>query len=215
MNQQNFDPHNLDWEFPRWRISAGGLIHIELAWLAASGVIGWYLAGLPAESLLALAYRYLCGSNVLGLFVLGNAVGYLIYEEFRMVLSRIHFREQQEKLARERAKVMAEVEAKRAEAAAEAEANTAEVVARAAEAAAKSAVDAAAKLAAEAAAKAAAAAVTEVRKTALEEGQRAAWREITAWYQRLQAAQAEGRPFDEPPPGPPEVGGDNGSVQAG
>lgn len=210
MNQQNFDPHNLDWEFPRWRISAGGLIHIELAWLAASGVIGWYLAGLPADSLLALAYRYLCGSNVLGLFVLGNAVGYLIYEEFRMVLSRIHFREQQEKLARERAKVMAEVEAKKAEAAAEAEANTAEVVARAAEAAAKSA----ATVAAEAAAKAVVDAIAETRKSALEEGQRAAWREIAAWYQRLQAAQAEGRPFDEPPPGPPEVGGDNGNVQA-
>lgn len=206
MNQQNFDPHNLDWEFPRWRISAGGLIHIELAWLAASGVIGWYLAGLPADSLLALAYRYLCGSNVLGLFVLGNAVGYLIYEEFRMVLSRIHFREQQEKLARERAKVMAEAAAERAAVVAEAvaavEAKRDEVVAKAAE------------VAAEAAAKAAAAAVTEVRKTALEEGQRAAWREIAAWYQRLQAAQAEGRPFDEPPPGPPEIG-DNGSGQAG
>ena len=214
MNQQNFDPHNPDWEFPRWRISAGGLIHIELAWLAASGVIGWYLAGLPADSLLALAYRYLCGSNVLGLFVLGNAVGYLIYEEFRMVLSRIHFREQQAKLARERAKVMAEVEAKKAEAAAERAAVVAEAVA-AVEAKQGEVVVKAAEVAAEAAAKAAAAAVTEVRKTALEEGQRAAWREIAAWYQRLQAAQAEGRPFDEPPPGPPEVGGDNGSVQAG
>lgn len=199
MNQQNFDPHNLDWEFPRWRISAGGLIHIELAWLAASGVIGWYLAGLPADSLLALAYRYLCGSNVLGLFVLGNAVGYLIYEEFRMVLSRIHNREQREKMAREMAKAAAAV--------AEAEAKRDEVVARAAEAAAKSA----ATVAAEAAAKAVVDAIAETRKSALEEGQRAAWREIAAWYQRLQAAQAEGRPFDEPPPGPPEVGGSNGN----
>lgn len=214
MNQQSFDPHNLDWEFPRWRISAGGLIHIELAWLAASGVIGWYLAGLPADSLLALAYRYLCGSNVLGLFVLGNAVGYLIYEEFRMVLSRIHFREQQAKAARAMAKAMAEVEAKQAEAAAERAAVVAEAVA-AVEAKQGEVVVKAAEVAAEAAAKAAAAAVTEVRKTALAEGQRAAWREIAAWYQRLQAAQAEGRPFDEPPPGPLEVGGDNGSVQAG
>ena len=210
MNQQNFDPHNRDWGLPRWRISASGLIHIELAWLAASGVIGWYLAGLPAESPLALAYRYLCGGNVLGLFVLGNAVGYLIYEEFQMVLSRIHIREQQEKAEREMAKAMAEVEAKKAEAAAEraavvaeavaaARADTAEVVAKAAEAAAKS--------------------VVEAWKAALDEGRqegrRAAWREIAAWYQRLQAAQAEGRTFDEPPPGPPEVGGGNGGSQAG
>lgn len=192
MSQQNFDPHNLDWEFPRWRISAGGLIHIELAWLAASGVIGWYLAGLPAESLLALAYRYLCGSNVLGLFVLGNAVGYLIYEEFRMVLSRIHNREQRDKAARAAAQAVAEAVA---EAKAEAEAKAAEAVA----AVRKAALDEG---------------IQEGLQEGLQEGQRAAWREIAAWYQRLQAAQAEGRPFDEPPPGPPEIG-DNGSVQAG
>lgn len=193
MNQQNFDPHNLDWEFPRWRISAGGLIHIELAWLAVSGVIGWYLAGLPADSLLALAYRYLCGSNVLGLFVLGNAVGYLIYEEFRMVLSRIHNREQRDKAARAAAQAVAEAVA---EAKAEAEAKAAEAV----DAVRKAALDEG---------------IQEGLQEGLQEGQRAAWREIAAWYQRLQAAQAEGRPFDEPPPGPPEVGGDNGSVQAG
>ena len=31
-----------------------------------------------------------------------------------------------------------------------------------------------------------------------ETGERSRWR---AWYERMQAAQREGRPFDEPPPG--------------
>ena len=30
------------------------------------------------------------------------------------------------------------------------------------------------------------------------------YREWRAWYERMQAAQREGRPFDEPPPSPPE-----------
>ena len=35
-------------------------------------------------------------------------------------------------------------------------------------------------------------------KKAGETGERSRWR---AWYERMQAAQREGRPFDEPPPG--------------
>jgi hypothetical protein len=34
----------------------------------------------------------------------------------------------------------------------------------------------------------------------LEEGREAKDREWRAWYERYQAAQREGRPFDEPPP---------------
>ena len=38
-------------------------------------------------------------------------------------------------------------------------------------------------------------------KKAGEEGERSRWQ---AWYERMQAAQREGRPFDEPPPGQKE-----------
>ena len=93
MQQQNYDGQDGDGENRQWRISAAWLIQIELAWLLASALIGWYLGGLPAEHWAAQAYRSLAGGNSLGVFVLGNAVGYLIYEEVRMVLSGIHRRE--------------------------------------------------------------------------------------------------------------------------
>ena len=91
MNQQSYD--STEEETREWRISAGWLIQIELGWLVATGFIGWHLGGLPPDTWLAQAYRVLAGGNVLGLFVLGNAAGYLIYEEIKMVLARIHQRE--------------------------------------------------------------------------------------------------------------------------
>lgn len=93
MQQRNYDGQDGDGENRQWRISAAWLVQIELAWLLASALIGWYLGGLPAEHWAAQAYRSLAGGNTLGVFVLGNAVGYLIYEEVRMVLSGIHRRE--------------------------------------------------------------------------------------------------------------------------
>ena len=93
MQQRNYDGQDGDGENRQWRISAAWLVQIELAWLLASALIGWYLGGLPAEHWAAQAYRSLAGGNSLGVFVLGNAVGYLIYEEVRMVLSGIHRRE--------------------------------------------------------------------------------------------------------------------------
>ena len=40
-------------------------------------------------------------------------------------------------------------------------------------------------------------AVKKARKEAVDEERRA----VAVWYERQQAAQREGRPFDEPPPG--------------
>ena len=41
----------------------------------------------------------------------------------------------------------------------------------------------------------------ERQEAARQEGQEAALQAVAAWYERQQAAQREGRPFDEPPPG--------------
>ena len=38
----------------------------------------------------------------------------------------------------------------------------------------------------------------------LAEGEAKNYRKWQAWYERMQAAEREGRPFDEPPPSPPE-----------
>jgi uncharacterized membrane protein len=38
----------------------------------------------------------------------------------------------------------------------------------------------------------------------LAEGEVKNYRKWQAWYERMQAAEREGRPFDEPPPSPPE-----------
>ncbi len=160
MNQQSYD--SPDEEAREWHISAGWLIQIELGWLVATGFIGWHLGGLPPDTWPAQAYRVLAGGNVLGLFVLGNAAGYLLYEEIKMVLARIHQRE---------------------------------TIAKAVNKAVKDAVKEAVKEA-----------VKKTREEVLEEQQQA----VAAWYERQQAAQREGRPFDEPPPG--YVNGDaNGS----
>lgn len=77
----------------RWRISPGWLIQIELVWLLLAGVGGWLLGDLPDSNWAAVAYRNLTGGNILGLFLLGNAVGYLLYEEVNMVLARMHTEE--------------------------------------------------------------------------------------------------------------------------
>lgn len=77
----------------RWRISPGWLIQIELVWLLLAGVAGWLLGDLPDSNWAAIAYRNLTGGNILGLFLLGNAVGYLLYEEVNMVLARMHTEE--------------------------------------------------------------------------------------------------------------------------
>ena len=163
MNQQTYD--SPEEEAREWRISAGWLIQIELGWLVATGFIGWHLGGLPPDTWPAQAYRVLAGGNVLGLFVLGNAAGYLLYEEIKMVLARIHQRETIAKAVNKARKEERE----------------------------------------------------KARKEALEEGrqegQEAVHQAVAAWYERQQAAQREGRPFDEPPPG--YVNGDaNGSSPA-
>ena len=151
MNQQSYD--GPDEEAREWHISAGWLIQIELGWLVATGFIGWHLGGLPPDTWLAQAYRVLAGGNVLGLFVLGNAAGYLLYEEIKMVLARIH---QRETIAK---------------------------------------------------------AVNKARKEEREKARKEERQAVAAWYERQQAAQREGRPFDEPPPG--YVNGDaNGSSPA-
>ena len=49
----------------------------------------------------------------------------------------------------------------------------------------------------------------KARKEAVEEQRQA----VAAWYERQQAAQREGRPFDEPPPG--YVNRDTGGSLAG
>ena len=111
----------------RWRISPGWLIQIELVWLLLAGVGGWLMGDLPDSNWAAIAYRNLTGGNILGLFLLGNAVGYLLYEEVNMVLARMHTEEviakavakaTAEAAAEAAAKASAEVEAKAAERAA-------------------------------------------------------------------------------------------------
>ena len=184
MTQQSSDGQNLTGEFRQWRIPAGWLIQIELAWLIVAAIIGGYLSGLPADNWWAWAYRTFTGGNILGLFVLGNMAGYLIYEEVRMVLSGIFHREKVEDiLARE-----AQAEAERAEAEAKIEAARAE-----AEAKLKAMVDAAVSKAMADAMEPMAAA----KESALEEYRQA----VAAWYERQQAAQRAGLPFAEPPPG--------------
>ena len=44
-------------------------------------------------------------------------------------------------------------------------------------------------------------AVNKAVKEAVDEGRQEYRRAVAAWYERQQAAQREGRPFDEPPPG--------------
>ena len=44
-------------------------------------------------------------------------------------------------------------------------------------------------------------AAKKARQEGLEEGRQEYRRAVAAWYERQQAAQREGRPFDEPPPG--------------
>ena len=171
MNQQSYD--GLEDEAREWRISAGWLIQIELGWLVATGFIGWHLGGLPPDTWLAQAYRVLAGGNVLGLFVLGNAAGYLLYEEIKMVLARIHQRE---------------------------------TIAKAVNKARKEALEEGRQQGLEEGRQ-------ERQEAARQEGQEAAQQTMAAWYERQQAAQREGRPFDEPPPG--YVNGDaNGSSPA-
>ena len=173
--QQSYGGPDADGENQQGRISAAWLIQIELAWLMASALIGWYLGGLPAENLAAQIYRSWAGGNGLGLFVLGNAAGYLIYEEVRMVLSGIHRRD---------------------------------MIAKAVNKAVKAAVESAVATAVEETRQAERAAAEETRqaeRAAAEEtrqAERAAERAaVSAWYDRQQTAQREGRPFDEPPPG--------------
>ena len=179
MQQRNYDGQDGDGENRQWRISAAWLIQIELAWLLASALIGWYLGGLPAEHWAAQAYRSLAGGNSLGVFVLGNAVGYLIYEEVRMVLSGIHRREMIAKAVNKAVKAAVKEAVAEAVAAERAAAEETRQTERAAAEETRQAERAAA--------------LQEARQT-----ERAA---VSAWYERQQTAQREGRPFDEPPPG--------------
>ena len=225
MTQQRHIGQDLAGEFRQWRIPADWLIQIELAWLIAATLLGGYLSGLPTDNWWAWAYRTWAGGNVLGLFVLGNTAGYLIYEEVRMVLSGIFHREKVEDiLAREakseaRIKAMqAEVEANLKEKQAEVEANLRAKQAEAeenlraerAEADAKFKAEAEANLKAlvdvavsKAVADTVEPAVAAARTAALEEYRQA----VAAWYERQQAAQRAGLPFAEPPPG---YGGNGG-----
>lgn len=196
MTQQRKDGQNLTGEFRPWRIPAGWLIQIELAWLIAATLLGGYLSGLPSDNWWAWAYRTYAGGNVLGLFVLGNAAGYLLYEEVRMVLSGIYHREKvaEVKVAEAGLKTAeAELIADRAELEADrAEAEAAAAVAKAAAARAEArAARAEAIVAAQPEGEAQAAA-------AAREAERAA---VAAWYERQQAAQRAGQSFAEPPPG--------------
>ena len=208
-------------EFRQWRISAGWLIQIELAWLIVAAIIGGYLSGLPEGNWWAWAYHTFTGGNVLGLFVLGNMAGYLVYEEVRMVLSGIYHREKVEDILAVQAESEAKLKAERdGLSAAESElvARQAEVKAEQAELEAKQAeveVDQAAAKAESAAARATAAraearaARAEAIVAAQPPGEaqaaaaaRAAERAaVAAWYERQQAAQRAGLPFAEPPPG--------------
>ena len=193
MTQQSHSGQDLTGEFRQWRIPAGWLIQIELAWLIAAAIIGGYLSGLPTDNWWAWAYRTFTGGNILGLFVLGNMAGYLIYEEVRMVLSGIFHREKVEDILAKRA----QAEAERAEAEAKLEAARAE-----AEAKLKAMVDAAVSKAMADAMEPMAAA----KESALEEYRQA----VAAWYERQQAAQRAGLPFAEPPPGYDGNGGKGG-----
>lgn len=176
--QQSYGGQDADGENQQGRISAAWLIQIELAWLLASALIGWYLGGLPAENLAAQIYRSWAGGNGLGLFVLGNAAGYLIYEEVRMVLSGIHRRDMIAKAVNKAVKAAVATAVATERAAAE-ETRQAE------------------RIAAEETRQAERAAAEESRQ-AERAAERAA---VSAWYDRQQTAQREGRPFDEPPPG--------------
>jgi len=177
--QQSYGGQDADGENRQWRLSAAWLIQIELAWLLASALIGWYLGGLPAENLAAQIYRSWAGGNGLGLFVLGNAAGYLIYEEVRMVLSGIHRRD---------------MIAKAVNKAVKAAVATAVAEAVATERAAAEETRQAERIAAEESRQA-------EREAALQEARQAERAAVSAWYERQQTAQREGRPFDEPPPG--------------
>ena len=181
--QQSYGGQDADGENQQWRISAAWLIQIELAWLLASALIGWYLGGLPAENLAAQIYRSWAGGNGLGLFVLGNAAGYLIYEEVRMVLSGIHRRD-----------MIAKAVNKAVKAAVETAVATAVEETRQVERAAAEETRQAERIAAEEARQA-------ERAAALQEARQAERAAVSAWYERQQMAQREGRPFDEPPPG--------------
>ena len=181
-----------DYTGKRWRISPNALIQIELAWLLLAGVIGWLLADLPTGNWLATAYRKLAGGNVLGLFVLGNALGYLLYEEVNMVLSRIH---NDEVIAKAVAKAVAAV---RAEEVPQAIAAAVEETKAAMAATQADAVAAAVDQArAEMAAAAAVADLPQVVAETVAQERRA----VAVWYARLKQAQQAGLPFDEPPPG--------------
>ena len=232
MTQQSSDGQNLAGEFRQWRIPAGWLIQIELAWLIAATLLGGLLSGLPTDNWWAWAYRTFTGGNILGLFVLGNAAGYLIYEEVRMVLSGIYHREKVEDILAVQAESEAKLKAERdGLSAAESElvARQAEVKAEQAELEAKQAeveVDQAAAKAEAAAARATAAraearaARAEAIVAAQPEGEAqaaAAAREaeraaVAAWYERQQAAQRAGQPFAEPPPGYDNGGKGGGAV---
>ena len=209
MTQQSPSGQNLTGEFRQWRIPADWLIQIELAWLIAAALIGGYLSGLPADNWWAWAYRTLTGGNILGLFVLGNMAGYLVYEEVRMVLSGIFHREKVEDILAVEAKSEARIKAMQAEV----EAN---LRAEQAEAAAKLRAEAEAKLSGMVDAAVSKAMVdvvepmTAAHTRALEEYRAA----VAAWYERQQAAQQAGLPFAEPPPGYDGNGG-NGSGAAG
>ena len=205
-------------EFRQWRIPAGWLIQIELAWLIVATLLGGYLSGLPTDNWWAWAYRTLTGGNVLGLFVLGNMAGYLIYEEVRMVLSGIFHREKVEDILAVEAKSEARIKAMQAEVEANLRAEQAEAEAKRraeqAETEAKLRAEAEAKLKAmvdAAVSKAMADAMEPVaaaKESALEEYRRA----VAAWYERQQAAQRAGLPFAEPPPGYDGNGGNGGGA---
>ena len=214
MAQQRHIGQDLAGEFRPWRIPADWLIQIELAWLLAAALIGGQLSGLPADSWAAWAYRTFTGGNVLGLFVLGNAAGYLIYEEVRMVLSGIFHREKVADIAAVEAKSEARIKAMQAEVEANLRAKQAEAEenlrAERAEADAKFKAEAATTLKAlvdvavsKAVADTVEPAVAAARTAALEEYRQA----VAAWYERQQAAQQAGHPFAEPPPG---YGGNGG-----
>ena len=197
MTQQSPSGQNLAGEFRQWRIPAGWLIQIELAWLIVATLLGGYLSGLPTDNWWAWAYRTFTGGNILGLFVLGNMAGYLVYEEVRMVLSGIFHREKVEDILAVEAKSEARIKAMQAEVEANLRAE--------AEAKLSAMVDAAvSKAMADAVGPMAAA-----KESALEEYRQA----VAAWYERQQAAQRAGLPFAEPPPG--YANGGKGSGAAG
>ena len=203
MTQQSYNGQDLTGEFRPWRIPADWLIQIELAWLIAAALIGGQLSELPADSWAAWAYRTYTGGNVLGLFVLGNAAGYLIYEEVRMVLSGIFHREKVADILAREAKSEARIKAMQAEVEENLRAKQDEADAKfKAEAAAtlKALVDVAVS---KAVADTVEPAVAAARTAALEEYRQA----VAAWYERQQAAQRAGHPFAEPPPG---YGGNGG-----